>query len=414
MENTIKINGGKTLTGEVTISSSKNATVALLPAVVLASEVVKVFGVPDIDDVDALVQLLKELNINVSVDKDSYTIDPTNITNCDLLGDGVTKLRASYYFMGALLGRFKYVKMKKPGGCNLGPRPINLHLKGFEALGAKVTTTDSYIEIKADELIGDEIYLDFASVGATINIMLAASLANGRTVIQNAAKEPEIIDLSSMLNKMGAKIRGAGTSEITIDGVRRLKGCIHDVIPDRIEAGTYIILASAVGKNVLIKNVIPQHIDALLSKLEEIGVEFEVNIDSIKVLGRKAISPVTVTTQTFPGFATDLQQPLTALLSLASGSSHITDTIYPQRFKHCNELNKMGANIIVGENDCVIKGVDKLTGTEVVATDLRCGACLVIAGLMANGTTIIHDAYHIFRGYDSIVQKLSSLGADIE
>ena len=414
MENTIKITGGHTLTGEVTISSSKNATVALLPAVVLASEVVKIFGVPDIDDVDVLIKLLKSLNIDVAITGDSYTIDPTSIKNAPLVDDNVSKLRASYYFMGALLGRYKHVKMKKPGGCNLGPRPIDLHLKGFEALGATVKETGDVIEIDADELVGDEIYLDFASVGATINIMLAAVLARGRTVIQNAAKEPEIIDLSSMLNKMGAKIRGAGTSEITIDGVYRLKGCIHDVIPDRIEAGTYIIIASAIGENVLIKNVIPQHIDALLSKLEEIGVEFETNIDSVKVIKRNKLKPVVVHTQTFPGFATDLQQPLTALLTMVDGTSHIYENIYSERFKQCDELNKMGASIEKGEACSHITGATPLKGCEVRATDLRCGACLVVAGLIAKGTTVITDAYHIFRGYDSIVSKLRSLGAEIE
>ena len=414
MENTIKINGGKTLTGEVTISSSKNATVALLPAVVLANEVVKLFSVPDIDDVDALVKLLNSLNIKVNIDGDAYLIDPTNIQNCDLVGDDVSKLRASYYFLGALLGRFKHVRMKKPGGCNLGPRPIDLHLKGFQALGAKVVTEGDVIEISADELRGDEIYLDFASVGATINIMLAAVLAKGRTIIQNAAKEPEIVDLSTLLNKMGANIHGAGTNKITIDGVYRLRGCVHDVIPDRIEAGTYIILASAIGEEVKINNIITLHIDSLLSKLEEIGIDFEVNTDSIIVHKRKNIKAVDVKTQTFPGFATDLQQPLTALLTIANGKSHISETIYSERFRHCNELNKMGANIQVGESDCTINGPTPLKGAEVTATDLRCGASLVIAGLMAEGTTIIHDAYHIFRGYDSIVEKLKKLGADIE
>ena len=414
MENTIKINGGKTLTGEVTISSSKNATVALLPAVVLANEVVKLFSVPDIDDVDALVKLLNSLNIKVNIDGDAYLIDPTNIQNCDLVGDDVSKLRASYYFLGALLGRFKHVRMKKPGGCNLGPRPIDLHLKGFQALGAKVVTEGDVIEISADELRGDEIYLDFASVGATINIMLAAVLAKGRTIIQNAAKEPEIVDLSTLLNKMGANIHGAGTNKITIDGVYRLRGCVHDVIPDRIEAGTYIILASAIGEEVKINNIITLHIDSLLSKLEEIGIDFEVNTDSIIVHKRKNIKAVDVKTQTFPGFATDLQQPLTALLTMANGKSHISETIYSERFRHCNELNKMGANIQVGESDCTINGPTPLKGAEVTATDLRCGASLVIAGLMAEGTTIIHDAYHIFRGYDSIVEKLKKLGADIE
>lgn len=414
MENTIKIKGGKILTGEVTISSSKNAAVALLPAVVLSSEVVKIFGVPDIDDVDALVKLLRFLNIKIDKDNNTYMIDPTEVKNCDLVGEDVSKLRASYYFLGALLGRFKYVRMKKPGGCNLGPRPIDLHLKGFQALGAKVVIDEDVIEISADELIGDEIYLDIASVGATINIMLAAVLAKGRTIIQNAAKEPEIIDLSSMLNKMGAKIHGAGTSEITIDGVYRLKGCIHDVIPDRIEAGTYIILASAIGEEVKINNIISLHIDSLLSKLEEIGIDFEVNTDNIIVHKRNKIDAVDVKTQTFPGFATDLQQPLTALLTMANGQSHISETIYSERFRHCNELNKMGANIVVGKSDCTINGPTPLKGTDVTATDLRCGASLVIAGLIAEGTTIIHDAYHIFRGYDSIIEKLKKLGADIE
>ena len=414
MENTIRINGGHKLTGEVVVSSSKNATVALLPAVVLASEVVKIFGVPDIDDVDSLVNLLKTLNIDVNIVGDSFTIDPTSIKNAPLVDDNVTKLRASYYFMGALLGRYKHVKIKKPGGCNLGPRPIDLHLKGFEALGAKVVEKDGIIEIDADELIGDEIYLDFASVGATINIMLAASLAKGRTIIQNAAKEPEIIDLSSMLNKMGAKIRGAGTSEITIDGVSRLKGCIHDVIPDRIEAGTYIIIASAIGENVVVKNVIPQHIDALLSKLEEIGIEFETNVDSVRIIKRNELKPVDVHTQTFPGFATDLQQPLTALLTMINGTSHIYENIYSERFKQCDELNKMGANIEKGKSCSIIYGATPLKGCEVTATDLRCGACLVVAGLIADGTTIINDAYHIFRGYDSIITKLKALGADID
>ena len=414
MKDYIKIRGGKRLSGEVEISSSKNATVAILPAVVLASEIVKLYDVPNIEDINALVNLLNKLNIKVEKKEDSFTIDPTEIQNVVLDGEEVRKLRASYYFMGALLGRFKHVKMLYPGGCNLGPRPIDLHLKGFESLGAKIVTDGENIQIDADELIGDEIYLDIASVGATINIMLAAVFAKGRTIIRNAAKEPEIIDLSGMLNKMGARIRGAGTSDIVIDGLDRLKGCIHDIIPDRIEAGTYICLAAAVGDNVTVKNVIPQHLEALLSKLEEMGVELEVGSDYVKVLSANNLRATDIQTLTFPGFATDLQQPLTPLLCSATGISKVVETIYPERFKHCYELNKMGASIDVGEARATILGPTKLKGCEVRATDLRCGAGLIIAGAMAQGETIIKDAYHIYRGYDNVVEKLRKLGADVE
>ena len=418
MENKLVIKGGKKLKGEVTISSSKNAAVAILPAVVLGSEIVKLYDVPHIEDVHVLIQLLQELNINVTTDKNNaLVIDPTDMNNIVLCSRNVSRLRASYYFMGALLSRYRYVKMLYPGGCNLGPRPIDLHLKGFEALGAKVTLEGDYIEIKAEELIGDEIYLDFASVGATINIMLAATLARGRTIIANAAKEPEIIDLSSMLNKMGARIHGAGTSKITIDGVSRLKGCIHEIIPDRIEAGTYISLAAAIGDGILVKNVIPQHIEALLSKLEEMGVDYTVTADSVYVFPvNKTLKPIEITTQTFPGFATDLQQPITPLLMKADGVSLVQDKIYPERFKHCEQLNKMGGRIVVNDGKAVIYGNGnlKLAGNNVRATDLRCGAGLIIAALMAEGETVIDDAYHIFRGYSNIVEKLSLLGADVQ
>ena len=418
MENKLVITGGKKLKGEVTISSSKNAAVAILPAVVLGSEIVKLYDVPHIEDVHVLIQLLQELNINVTTDKNNaLVIDPTDMNNIVLCSRNVSRLRASYYFMGALLSRYRYVKMLYPGGCNLGPRPIDLHLKGFEALGAKVTLEGDYIEIKAEELIGDEIYLDFASVGATINIMLAATLARGRTIIANAAKEPEIIDLSSMLNKMGARIHGAGTSKITIDGVSRLKGCIHEIIPDRIEAGTYISLAAAIGDGILVKNVIPQHIEALLSKLEEMGVDYNVTADSVYVFPvNKTLKPIEITTQTFPGFATDLQQPITPLLMKADGVSLVQDKIYPERFKHCEQLNKMGGRIVVNDGKAVIYGNGnlKLAGNNVRATDLRCGAGLIIAALMAEGETVIDDAYHIFRGYSNIVEKLSLLGADVQ
>ena len=414
MDDLIRIKGGKKLNGEVTVSSCKNSVVAILPSVVMASEIVKLYDVPEIKDVEILKKLLGLLNISVRADDDELTIDPTEIVNVDLLDEDVMKLRASYYFMGALLGRFKHVKMYSPGGCNLGPRPIDLHLKGFEALGARIRQDGNIIEIDAEELLGDDIYLDFASVGATINIMLAACFAKGRTTIENAAKEPEIIDLSSMLNKMGAQIRGAGTSEITINGVSRLKGCIHDIIPDRIEAGTYIIAAAACGEDVTVRNVIPQHIEALTSKLEEMGVKLEQGSDYVRVYGREDLKAVDIITQPFPGFATDLQQPLTSLLTKAQGDSHIEETIYAERFKHCKELNSMGAKIDFETGNSYIHGPTPLSGTDIFATDLRCGAALVIAGLMADGETVIHNAYHIYRGYDSIVQKLRALGAEIE
>ena len=414
MNSQIKIHGNKKLTGEVTVSSCKNAAVAILPSVVLASEVVKLFDVPDIEDIKILIKLLKLLNIDVHQSGDALTFDATDIKNVDLVDEDVKKLRASYYFMGALLGRFKHVRMYSPGGCNLGPRPIDLHLKGFEALGAKIKKDKDIIEIDADELVGDDIYLDIASVGATINIMLAACFAKGKTTIENAAKEPEIIDLSSMLNKMGAKIRGAGTSEITIFGVNRLRGCIHDIIPDRIEAGTYIIAAAAIGENITVNNVIPQHIEALTSKLEEMGVNLEIGSDYVKVIDGKNLKAVDVITQPFPGFATDLQQPLTTLMTQAEGDSEIEETLYLERFRHCDELNKLGANIEHKTGQSVIHGKTPLHGAEITATDLRCGAALVIAGLIADGETVINDAYHIYRGYDSIVEKLASLGAEIE
>ena len=414
MNDQIKIRGNKKLTGEVTVSSCKNSAVAILPSVVLASEYVKLFDVPDIKDIQILIKLLRLLNIEVNQNGDTLSIDTTGIKNVDLIDEDVKKLRASYYFMGALLGRFKHVRMYSPGGCNLGPRPIDLHLKGFEALGAKITKDGELIQIDADELIGDEIYLDIASVGATINIMLAACFAKGKTTIENAAKEPEIIDLSSMLNKMGAKIRGAGTSKITIEGVKRLKGCIHDIIPDRIEAGTYIIAAAAVGENVTVSNVIPQHIEALTSKLEEMGVKLEIGSDYVKVIEAKNLKAVDVITQPFPGFATDLQQPLTTLMTQASGVSKVEETLYLERFRHCDELNLMGANIEHSTGHSTINGPTPLKGAEITARDLRCGAALVIAGLIAEGETVINDAYHIYRGYDSIVEKLAGLGADIE
>ena len=415
MSEVIAIEGGNKLNGTVVISGAKNATVALIPAIVLADSPVTVYGVPNISDVDALGVLLKELNCKVEKNEDILVVDPTNLENIPLVGEAVDKLRASYYFMGALLGKCKKVTMKMPGGCFLGPRPIDLHIKGFEALGAKVDySNDGTYTIEAKRLVGNKIYLDFASVGATINILLAAVKAEGKTTIENAAKEPEIIDVVNLLTKMGAKIRGAGTDTITIEGVEKLNGCNHEIIPDRIEAGTFLIIAAAAGEKVIVQNIIPQHLEALISKLKEMGIQMDVVGDSIVVYGREGdLKPVNIKTQIYPGFATDLQQPLTTLLTQASGDSHVKETIYIERFKHCPQLNKMGAHIDLKEAESIIHGATQLHGTRVEATDLRCGAALVVAGLIAQGRTEITNVYHIDRGYENIDHKLISLGAVI-
>lgn len=415
MEEVIKIKGGNLLKGNIRVSGAKNATVALIPAAVLAHDKVTIVGIPNISDVRSLKEILEYMNIKVTTPAlDEIVIDPKEMINKPLIIDAVSKLRASYYFMGALLGKYKHVTIRMPGGCNLGPRPIDLHLKGFEALGAKIEYRDDNYILTADKLIGTRIYLDFASVGATINILMSAVYAQGETIIENAAREPEIIDCITLLNEMGANIRGGGTSRITINGVEKLNGCFHEIIPDRIEAGTYIILAAAMGKEVTIENVIPYHLDSLISKLKEIGVNIETSLDKVCIKSStNQLTKTNIKTMPYPGFATDLQAPLTALLTQAKGNSVITETIYVERFKHCEQLNKMGANIIVASPNATIVGPTKLTGTDVWATDLRCGAALVVAGLIAEGTTTIHDIYHIDRGYEDIVSKLSELGADI-
>lgn len=415
MEKVIKIEGGHELNGTVRISGSKNATVALIPACVLGNEPVTIYGVPNISDVQSLIVLLNELGVYVEKrDEETLYIDPTHMENIPMVSKAVSKLRASYYFMGALLGKFGHAEIKMPGGCYLGPRPIDLHLKGFEALGAIIQYENGCYILDAKELKGTNIFLDISSVGATINIMMAAVYAKGRTVIENAAREPEIIDIATLLNKMGARIHGMGTSTLVIDGVEYLKGCIHEIIPDRIEAGTFLIMAAAAGERVIIQNIIPQHLESLISKLKEMGVKMENVGDSIIVYGdNKNFNAVDVRTQVYPGFATDLQQPLTALLTQANGQSQVIETIYPERFRHCEQLNKMGANIELDESMCYINGKTPLKGAKVEATDLRCGAALLIAGLIADGITEISNVYHIDRGYANIDQKLITLGAVI-
>ncbi|HIW18606.1 UDP-N-acetylglucosamine 1-carboxyvinyltransferase [Faecalicoccus acidiformans] len=415
MEEVIKIEGGHPLEGSVRISGSKNATVALIPACVLANEPITIFDVPNISDVKSLKVLLEELDVIVEQkDDDTLYIDPSKMVNRPMTSTAVSKLRASYYFMGALLGKFGHVEIKMPGGCYLGPRPIDLHLKGFEALGAKVEYIKGCYILDADKLTGTNIFLDISSVGATINIMMAAVYAEGRTVIENAAREPEIIDIATLLNKMGARIHGMGTSTLTIDGVDRLGGCMHEIIPDRIEASTYLIIAAAMAKKMRIENIIPQHVDAITMKLKEIGIKMKIESDAIEVYESKdLLKPTDILTKPYPGFATDVQQPFTALLTKAQGQSVVTETIYTERFKHCYELNKMGADIDVRVPSSFINGPTPLYGTSVTATDLRCGACLVIAALMAEGVTEIHDVYHIDRGYEDLDGKLKSLGANL-
>ena len=413
MEKVIKIEGGHDLNGTVRISGSKNATVALIPACVLGNEPVTIYGVPNISDVQSLIVLLNELGVCVEKrDEETLYIDPTHMENIPMVSKAVSKLRASYYFMGALLGKFGHAEIKMPGGCYLGPRPIDLHLKGFEALGADIQYENGCYILDAKELKGTNIFLDISSVGATINIMMAAVYAKGRTVIENAAREPEIIDIATLLNKMGARIHGMGTSTLVIDGVDYLKGCIHEIIPDRIEAATYVIMAAAMANDMRIENIIPQHLEAIVMKLQEVGINMEVGSDFIHVFkSDKPLKRTEILTKPYPGFATDVQQPFTVLLTQCEGQSVVTETIYTERFKHCAELNKMGANIDVHTPSALINGKTKLHGSKVTATDLRCGAGLVIAALMADGVTEIHDIYHIDRGYDNLDGKLAHLGA---
>jgi len=408
------IEGNHPLEGTVKISGAKNSAVALIPAAILCDEVVTIANVPNITDRDALNEILTFLGAKVKIDGETMTVDSSNIVNKEIPESISKKLRDSYYFMGALLGKYKSAKMYFPGGCNIGLRPINLHLKGFESLGATVKEEDNQYTITADELVGNRIYLDIASVGATINIMLAAVKAKGTTVIENAAKEPEIVNVAIFLNNMGGKILGAGTSEIKIVGVDKLSSCYHEVIPDRIEAGTYMIAASLMGKNVRISNVIPEHLEALTSKLKEMGVNIETGSDYFVISRAESLKSVNIKTQGYPGFPTDLQQPITALLTQCSGTSTIEETIYENRFQNLEYLEKMGSTIRINGNKAYIEGPANLEGCEVVATDLRAGACLVLAALASNGKTTINNIEHILRGYENIVAKLTNLGAKIE
>ena len=408
------IEGGSPLTGTIKISGAKNSVVALIPAAILSDEEVTLYNVPNISDTQSLIDIINLLNGKVEYKDEVMHIDTKNIENKVVPEDLAKKLRASYYFMGALLSKFHYAEIYFPGGCNIGSRPIDFHINGFKKLGAEVTIEGNKYIFKADKLKGARIYLDFASVGATINIMLAAVKAEGTTYISNAAKEPEIVNIASLLNNMGAKITGAGTSEIKIIGVKTLGKGVIDVIPDRIEAGTYTIIGALMGNNLKIDGIIEEHIDALLSKLKEMGVPLEITNNSVTLSRPKKYKPINVKTLVFPGFATDLGQPMSVLLTQADGVSLFEETIYENRMGHVKYLQKMGADIRVTDRTAIISGPSKLKGEEVVATDLRAGAAMVIAGLTAEGTTTVTEIEHILRGYENIVEKLTNVGANIK
>lgn len=411
----IEIDGGHILEGTINISGAKNSAVALVPAALLSDDVVVINNIPNISDIDALNEILTYLGAEVLRENDTIKINSKNIINKEIPESISKKLRASYYFMSSLLGKYKQVEMFFPGGCSIGARPIDQTLKGFEALGATVIEEGNKFTVFADKLVGGHVYLDMPSVGATINTMLAAVKAEGETIIENAAKEPEIVNVAIFLNNMGAKIRGAGTSEIRITGVNKLGRGFVEVIPDRIEAGTYIIAGALMGNNLKINNIIPDHIDSLILKLKEMGVKMNVHENHLFISKTENIKPVIVKTIGYPGFPTDLQQPLTTLLTQCSGTSYLEETIYENRFQNIAYLRNMGASIEqLDKRHIKINGPTNLTGMTVEATDLRAGACLVLAGLVANGKTIINKSEHVLRGYENIVEKLNDVGAKIK
>lgn len=411
----IKIEGGHKLTGEIEISGAKNSAVALVPAAILCDEEVKISNVPNISDIDSLEEILNYLNAKVTRENGVLTIDSSNIINKEIPEEMSQKLRASYYFMSSLLGKYKHIEMYFPGGCTIGERPIDQTLKAYRSLGAVVTEEGNRYIVDAEELRGAKIYLDMPSVGATINTMLAAVKAKGKTIIENVAKEPEIVNVATFLNNMGAKIKGAGTNIITITGVDYLHKSFHEVIPDRIEAGTYLIIGALLGENLTIKNLIPSHIESLTSKLIEAGVEMNIKEDSITIEKTGKYKAVSIKTLPYPGFPTDLQQPLIPFLTQCHGISTVEETIWENRFQNIYDTNRMGANIIVKDNRIAkIKGLTKLTGKNVTATDLRGGASMLICGLIAEGTTTIDNIKYILRGYDDICGKLTKVGAKIE
>ncbi len=412
---TLRINGGTPLYGEITTGGAKNAAVAIIPAALLIDGKCRIEHVPDIRDVNLILEMLTYLGAKVTkINPNTVEIDSSSVSTFKAPYDLASRMRASYYLLGALLGRFGKAEVALPGGCNFGQRPIDLHEKGFRAMGAEVEVVRGQVTATAEHLKGANVYLDTVSVGATMNIILAATLADGKTVIENAAKEPHIVDLANFLNAMGADIRGAGTDVIRITGVDRLTGGNYTIIPDQIEAGTFMIMAAAAGGDVLVKNVIPKHMESLVSKLEEMGVEITEFDDAIRVRRDGALKPCKVKTMPYPGFPTDLQPQIVALLSLAQGSSKVTEDVWDNRFQYVGELKRLGADISISGQTAIIEGVEKLYGAPVKATDLRAGAALIIAGLAADGVTVINEPVHIDRGYECIEQRLGAIGAKIE
>ena len=412
-----EITGGNPLSGEITVSGAKNAALAILPAALLVEGKCRVENVPDISDVRVLLDILADIGAVITYEEPGVVVlDCTNITKTTPDPELVCKMRASYYLMGALMSRFGRANVALPGGCNFASRPIDQHIKGFRALGADVEETDAYVNIQPGPggLQGNRISLDVVSVGATVNIMMAAALIPGQTVIENAAKEPHIVDLANFLNTMGARITGAGTDTVKIRGVEKLNSGTYAIIPDQIEAGTYLAAVTAVGGNVLVKNVIPKHMDCITSKLQEMGARVINYDDAIRIQSEGRLRYTTVKTRPYPGFPTDMQAQICVCMALASGVSRLTENVYETRFfGYCSELTNMGADIAVNGNTAVVTGVEKLCGTEVEAKDLRAGAALIIAGLAAEGTTVVRNAHFVERGYENIVQKLTALGASI-
>ncbi len=409
------ITGGKRLNGEVFISGAKNAAVAIIPAAIMADGICIIENLPSIEDVESLRTTLNKMGaVCEYIDKHTLRVDSTgDITNCAAFEE-VKKIRASYYLLGALLGRYKKAEVALPGGCNFGTRPIDLHLKGFKLLGADVEVSNGIVKVSAERLTGAQIYMDQVSVGATINIMLAASMAEGTTIIENAAKEPHVVDTANFLNMMGANIKGAGTDIIRIKGVEKLHSAEYTIIPDQIEAGTYMIAAAIAGGDVTVRNIIPKHMDSLTAKLAEMGAKIEKHDDSIRVMADGRLQCSNIKTMSYPGFPTDLQPQMTALLSVCDGISVVTENVWDNRYQYVDELRQLGAKITVESRVAMIEGVKTLKGAKVAATDLRAGAAMVVAGLFAEGTTIIDNIKYIDRGYEDIEAKLSALGADIK
>lgn len=410
----IVVSGGRPLQGKITVSGAKNAVLPIIAASLLAEGECRIYDAPRLTDVDTICDVLKYLGAKVTWEGNCLVLDASNITTFEAPYELVRKMRASFLVMGPLLARLGQAKTSLPGGCAIGTRPIDLHLKGLAALGAGISMGHGVIGAKAEKLVGNRVYLDFPSVGATENIMMAACLAEGTTIIENAAEEPEIVDLANFLNGMGAKVAGAGTNIIKIEGVQTLHGTNHTVIPDRIEAGTYMILTAATGSEIVVQNVIVDHLKPVMAKLEEAGATLEEEEDGLRIRASNPVEAVDIKTLPYPGFPTDLQAQMMALMTTAKGTSVITETVFENRFMHVNEFRRMGAKIVIEGHSAVVKGTDKLTGAPVKATDLRAGAALLVAGLMAEGDTEIYCVHHIDRGYENIVEKLQNLGAQIK